>query len=131
MSALNKSLLKSFERELFFLYKDFSFEVTFVQTCIAINSPVRHSSKIHPKLVTFEYCLIFTSCKRYLFVLLILIYVLEKREWVLFCPHKSVCLAYYLHYYLQINQLKLKNLYLDVLLFFVSMLKNQTSVIGI
>ena len=33
---------KTFERNLFFLYKHFRFEVTFVQTCIAIDSPVRH-----------------------------------------------------------------------------------------
>ena len=43
ISALHKSLFKSFERNLFFLYKSFSFEVTFLQTYITIDSPVRHS----------------------------------------------------------------------------------------
>ena len=36
---IDKSFLKSFKRNLFFLYKNFSFEVTFVQTCIVIDSP--------------------------------------------------------------------------------------------
>ena len=48
-STLHNSLLKYFERNLFFLYENFSFEVTFVQTCIAVDSPLRHSSKTHPR----------------------------------------------------------------------------------
>ena len=47
--------------------------------------------------------------------ILISIYVLEKREWISFCPHQNV----HLPYYLQNNQPKLKNLYLDVPLFFL------------
>ena len=44
-----KSLLKSFDRNQFFLYKHFSFEVIFEHTRIAIDSRVRHTSKTHPR----------------------------------------------------------------------------------
>ena len=71
----------------------------------------------------------FDDLVRYLFVLLISIYILEEREWILFCPHQNARLAYYL----QTNQSKLKNFYLDVPLSFlyIPILENQTSIIGI
>ena len=55
ISALHKSLLKSFERNLFFPYKNFSFELTFVETCIAIDSLVRHSSNMSHLWVLFDF----------------------------------------------------------------------------
>ena len=85
-----------------------------MQTCFAIDSSVRHSSKNIQDKSPLSIAWFWRPCKRYLFVLLISIYVSEKREWILFCPRQNVCLAYYL----QTNQPKLKNLYLDVPLLF-------------
>ena len=102
-AALHKSLLKSFNRNLFFLYKNVSFALIFVNSCIAIDSPVTHTFKRHPRLVSFEYSLILTLL--YLF----LIYVLEKGESILFCLHQNV----------RTLSLLLQNLDLDVPLLFL------------
>ena len=48
-------------KELIFLYKNFNFEFNLLSTCRAIDSPLRVSSRMHPKYFTLEYCLIILS----------------------------------------------------------------------
>ena len=77
--AFKSNLRRELSTQLCFLYRNFSLPFIFPSMLVAIDSPERFSSRIHPRYVTIECCSIIISPLLMLSFFRILHFFLPKR----------------------------------------------------